>query len=118
MGRRRGELSSGTIDRKYPHQIIVPWSALSGGYYNFIRYFCEGLSVAPRGHSIVKDDEWHYVFCFRDKADAEKFQTRFGGERFDPVRGHRFNPCRTHHLHKLSICNRGAASAASAGWSA
>jgi hypothetical protein len=85
MGRRRGELSSGTIDREYPHQVIVPWSVLSGGYYNFIRYFCEGLSVAPRGHSIVKDDEWHYVFCFRDKADAEKFQTRFGGERFDPA---------------------------------
>jgi hypothetical protein len=26
------------------------------------------------------------VFCFAEKADAEKFQTAFGGGWFDPVR--------------------------------
>ena len=70
MNRRKGELSSSAIDREYPHQVIVPWAVLSGGNYHYVRYFCEGLSVAPGGHSIVKNDEWHHVFCFRDKADS------------------------------------------------
>jgi hypothetical protein len=26
------------------------------------------------------------VFCFAEKADAEKFQAEFGGEWFDPAR--------------------------------
>ena len=79
-------LSSRQIDRLYPHQIVVPCSLLSGGNYYFVRYFCDGLSVDPRGHSIVKDDQWHHVFCFRERADAEKFHARFGGEWFDPAR--------------------------------
>lgn len=85
MGRRKGELSPARIDREFPHQIIVPCSLLSGGHYHFVRYFCDGLSAAPRGHSVVKDDEWHQIFCFRDRADAELFRQRFGGGWFDPA---------------------------------
>ncbi len=84
--RRKGEISSAVLDREYPHQIIVPCSLLRGGDYHYVRYFCEGMSLAPRGHSVVKDDEWHHVFCFREKQDAEKFQLRFGGGWFDPKR--------------------------------
>jgi hypothetical protein len=78
-------LSGSQLDRLYPHQIVVSCEILRGGNYHFIHYFCEGLSVAPRGHSVVKNDEWHHVFCFRLQADAEKFQQRFGGEWFVPA---------------------------------
>jgi hypothetical protein len=81
--RRKVEISAGRMDREYPHQIIIPCTFLSGSYM-FARYFCEGLSVAPRTHSVVREDEWHTVFCFGVREDAEKFRQRFGGEVFDP----------------------------------
>ena len=94
MGRRKGELSSSRIDQEFPHQIIIPADWCRGGNYHFIRYFCEGLSVASRTHHVVKDDCWHLVFCFSVKVDAEKFRLRFGGEWFDPAtrgRGQRWH---------------------------
>jgi hypothetical protein len=44
-----------------------------------------GLSLAPRGHAVVKNDEWHYVFCFSEREDAEALMRQFGGEWFDPA---------------------------------
>ena len=83
MGRRKGEMSSAVMDREFPYQIIIPADWCDGSQYYTVQYFCVGLSVAPRTHSVLKDDRWHYVFCFREKADAEKFQQRFPGEWFD-----------------------------------
>lgn len=37
-----------------------------------------------RHHSVAKDDRWHAVFCFSEKAHADLFRERFGGEPFDP----------------------------------
>jgi hypothetical protein len=42
-------LSGSQLDRLYPHQIVVSCEILRGGNYHFVHYFCEGLSVAPRG---------------------------------------------------------------------
>jgi hypothetical protein len=53
--------------------------------------FNRGLSVAPLGHQFFRDDIWHKVFCFSERADAEKFLARFGGEWFDPSRRGRGN---------------------------
>jgi hypothetical protein len=37
-----------------------------------------------RGHEVRRDDiDWR-VFCFADKAHADLFRERFGGEVFDP----------------------------------
>jgi hypothetical protein len=85
MGRHKGELSPGRVDREWPHQIMLPWDDAGGRNYEPVRAFCADLSLCPRGHSIVKDDKWHHVFCFREKADAEKFQAKFGGDWFDPA---------------------------------
>jgi hypothetical protein len=46
--------------------------------------FCEGLSLCPRGHSFRRDDTDMSVFCFSVRADADKFQQRFGGEFIHP----------------------------------
>ena len=37
-----------------------------------------------RGHSFHRDDIDHIVFCFADRAHAEQFFERFGGEFIDP----------------------------------
>jgi len=68
------------IDRDFPHQVVIRADHYSGSSYRTVQHFCVGLSLAPRNHSVVIDDRWHVVFCFSDKADAEKFKLRFGGE--------------------------------------
>ena len=68
---------------------MLPASECVGTNYNLIRDFCTDLTLAPRGHSIVKDDAWHHVYCFAERAHAGMFQARFGGDWFDPARrGH------------------------------
>ena len=83
--RRKGELSAARIDRDWPHQIMLPYDQVNGQHHKDIHAFCADLSLCPRGHSIMRDDQWHRVFCFVVKADAEKFQAQFGGEWFDPA---------------------------------
>ena len=94
MSRRKGEITPAGIDREFPHQILLPAASYSGANYRFVQAFCIGLSLAPRGHAIFKNDAWHYVFCFAKQADAEKLLERFGGEWFDPAtrgRGRRWH---------------------------
>ena len=84
MVRRKGEITAAQIDRHYPHQVILPTNCYSGTNYRTIHAFCADLSLAPRGHAVVRNDEWHHVFCFSIREDAEKLKGRFGGEWFDP----------------------------------
>jgi hypothetical protein len=44
----------------------------------------ERLSLCHRGHSFRRNDTDMNVFCFAERAHAEKFQARFGGEFIDP----------------------------------
>jgi hypothetical protein len=67
MSRRKGELSPNRVDREWPHQIMLPANDVLGQNYNAVHAFCADLSLCPRGHSIVKDDKWHHVFCFAEK---------------------------------------------------
>jgi hypothetical protein len=84
--RRKGELSPSRIDREWPHQIVLKANDCTGQQYNVIHSFCADLSLCPRGHSFVQNDEWMRVFCFAEREDAERFQAEFGGEWFDPGR--------------------------------
>lgn len=83
MGKRRSELTHRVIDKGWPHQIALPQDRVSGRPFNGILQFCSILSIAPRGRSFVRDDEWYVVFCFADKEDADLFQRRYGGVPFD-----------------------------------
>jgi hypothetical protein len=87
MAYRKGELSKAAINRKWPHQVALRADLCRGHDYRTIRYFCEveALSLCPRGHSFRRDDEWHEVFCFAERAHAERFRARFGGEFIDPT---------------------------------
>src|SRR5262249_58184322 len=81
---RKGELSKGTMDRQWPHQVALPASHCSGHNYVTIRLFCEGLSLCPRTHSFRREDRDMLVFCFAERDHANKFRDRFGGEFVDP----------------------------------
>lgn len=87
MVRRKGELSRAGIDRGWPHQVAIPERISKGENYKVVHGFCEGMSLCPRGHSVVgPDNEWWNVFCFAEKEHAETFKQRFGGEWFDSAK--------------------------------
>jgi hypothetical protein len=83
---RKGELSKGTIDHNWPHQVALPAACCAGANYVTIRLFCveQRLSLCTRGHSFRRDDMDILVFCFADREHAEKFRERFGGDLIDP----------------------------------
>ena len=81
---RKAELSKGTIDREWPHQVALRADRCTGRNYVTIHLFCEGLSLCPRGHFYYRDGIGMKVFCFEERAHAERFQARFGGEFIDP----------------------------------
>jgi hypothetical protein len=82
--RRKGELSPAGVDAGWPHQVALRADLGTGKNTAIIHEFCKGLSLCPRGHSVVWEDEWFKVYCFADPAHAELFMARFGGEPFDP----------------------------------
>jgi hypothetical protein len=92
MTRRKGELSSRKIDRDWPYQVAIRADQVAGENYDIKREFCRGLTLAPRGHSVRRDQTDYIAFCFADRAHAELFRDRFGGEHFNPKdRGRRSN---------------------------
>jgi hypothetical protein len=84
MGRRKGELTSGRIDREWPHQVAVPADDVLGKNNVAAHDFCRELSLCERGHAVWRDDICYRIFCFADPAHADLFRERFNGERVDP----------------------------------
>ena len=86
MGRRKGELSKFAINRGWPYQVAMREADCAGVKNPEVRRLAETLSLCPRGHTFSANDEWHRVFCFSKKEDAELFKQKFGGVWFDPKR--------------------------------
>jgi hypothetical protein len=82
---RKGELSKGTMDREWTHQVALPASRCNGRNFPIIQEFCRPLSLCPRTHSFRRDDTDMLVFCFAQRAHAETFRQRFDGEIIDPT---------------------------------
>ena len=76
------ELSDEDIDRRFPHQVILDAAYYSGHNFRLVLAFCLDLSLAPRGHAVLRGTQWHFVFCFSKREDAEKILMRFGGRWF------------------------------------
>ena len=84
MSRGKGEITNATIDKEFPHQVALRADLASGSNTRVVEDFCRKLTVAPRHHTVRRDDEWYIVMCFADAAHAELFRGRFGGEPFNP----------------------------------
>jgi hypothetical protein len=81
---RKGELSKGTMDRQWPHQVALPADSVVGKNVTIIDRFCRGLSVCARHHRYWHHDTEFIVYCFAEQGDALYFQTYFGGELMTP----------------------------------
>lgn len=81
---RKGQLSTNRIDRDYPHQVALPSDRLRGADYVTARLFADQLSLAPLGHAFFRNDQYFTVWCFGERADAEAFREKFGGEIIAP----------------------------------
>lgn len=83
------------IDQLFPHQVILPPPCYSGSLFRSIHAFCMGMSLADRGHVVLRNDEWHYVFCFAKWDDADKLRRRYGGQWFKGGGGDIVEKCTT-----------------------
>lgn len=81
---RKGELSKAAIDREWPYQVALPAEQVRGSEYVTKHEFCRDLSLCTRGHTFQRDGRYYVVFCFAEKAHADLFRERFGGECMDP----------------------------------
>jgi hypothetical protein len=72
------------VDAGWPHQVALPADRCSGKNTAIIHEFCKDLSLCSRGHSVMREDEWFNVYCFKESVRADLFMQRFGGEKFDP----------------------------------
>jgi hypothetical protein len=81
---RKGELSKGTIDSQWPHQVAVQADKSTGANWVAIRDFCKGLSLCPRGHYFYRGAIGFNVYCFAEREHAELFRDRFDGELIEP----------------------------------
>lgn len=86
---RKGELSKSAIDTGWPHQVIIPASDVQGAGYHPRYDFAGSMSICRRGHTLRRDDRDFIVLCFSEKADAERYIERFGGEYTTPGAGRR-----------------------------
>ena len=84
MVRHKGELSKARIDCDWPYQIALPIEAAGGHNTIIIQRFCHDLSICPRHKRYLSDGHEFIVHCFATRADAEFFQTYFGGEFVEP----------------------------------
>jgi hypothetical protein len=60
--------------------VALPADVCKGKNTEIVRGFCRDLSLCPRGHTVLWDDVWYNVYCFKEPAHAERFMARFGGE--------------------------------------
>lgn len=56
-----------------------------GDRYYTVHFFCNDLSLCPRGHGFYREGKYYNVWCFAKREHAEQFQARFGGEFIEPT---------------------------------
>jgi hypothetical protein len=72
------------IDREWPYQVAPPADHVLGPNYCVTHDFCRGLSLCPRGRTVLRGSVNYTIFCFADPAHADLFRERFSGEWFNP----------------------------------
>jgi hypothetical protein len=55
-----------------PHQVVILSRKVSGPQGGVTAMFMANVNVAPRSHSVFKDDEWHTASCVGDESDADR----------------------------------------------
>jgi hypothetical protein len=94
--RRKGELSSTEISRRWPCQVAL--RELDDPRTRYDRNIAlerwrtaAGEEASPRGFVIVHENSWWSVYCFASEETAARFMAEFGGRRFN-IRAKRRGP--------------------------
>jgi hypothetical protein len=81
MTRSRGGTTRSLLDRNWPHQVALPAENLRGAENSTPIYaLAKELAGEPRRYRLERDGRELVVFCFAERAHAQAFAERFGGE--------------------------------------
>lgn len=80
--RRRGELTSGRVDREFPFQIAV--RCIPGQNVGHLNPSGPFSSLCWLRHHVGDGEHRFEVLCFSDKTQADAFRDVIQGEDFDP----------------------------------
>src|SRR5215510_9937129 len=83
MTRARGQPSRTSINREYPHQVLVPAWNVRGKIIDKVIAFHADIGARMTTRSQYKNDSWHVLYCFADRRHADSFQRLFGGKLID-----------------------------------
>lgn len=84
MSKRKGQMSQTTINRLWPHQVAILADIYRGPLKPEIDAFCKPYPHSGAPFQLHYEGQSYLVKCFSEKAIADEFMTRFGGELFDP----------------------------------
>lgn len=79
---RKGELSTGGVDRGWPHQVAIPSSEAAG--LGHIPSSGPHSSLCGRTHAVFDGEREFRIYAFADREQAVRFRDLLGGEDFDP----------------------------------
>lgn len=85
MNKRKGQMSQAEINRRWPHQIAIPAEICRGPLRPAIIEFCKPYPDSGSPFQLHHEGQSYLVKCFPEKAIADEFIRRFGGEPFDPA---------------------------------
>lgn len=80
--RRKGELTSGAVDRGWPFQVAV--RQIEGQNIGHIDAVGGFSSLCWRRRRVHDGERGFEVLCFADRDQAARFRDTVGGEDFDP----------------------------------
>lgn len=84
MSKRKGQMSQSTINRLWPYQVAILAVEYRGPMKGAIDEFCKPYPESSSPHQVHYEGEGYLVKCFPEKAIADEFVRRFGGEPLDP----------------------------------
>ncbi len=80
--RRKGELSSGALDRGWPYQVAV--RQIDGQNIGVVSAVGALSSLCWRRRRVHDGQHEFAIFCFADRDQAAQFRETLGAEDFDP----------------------------------
>jgi hypothetical protein len=80
MTRARGQSSRTSLNREYPHQVLVMSDSIRGKTLDRVIAFHTQSGIPTKTRSVRQHDRRYDLYCFADRQHAAQFQGEFGGE--------------------------------------
>jgi hypothetical protein len=83
MSEFNDEPAKSAIDKDWPYQVAFPAALCQGTAGLVMHDFCKDLKMCEVHYAFRRHGTEYWVYCFADRAEAEKFRRRFNGEFID-----------------------------------